>query len=128
MEGKGSKDWMGMRDVNGDFLMGEHTYRIHLPPKVPAANYWSVVLYDADTRGLLNNGEQFPSVASNQKVSYNADGSADVYLGPKEPKIKDANWIKTVPGKGYIAGMRLYSPTKAYFEKTWKPDDIEKVE
>ena len=128
MPGKGSQYLMGMRDVNGDFLMGEHTYRIHLPPKVPAANYWSVVLYDADTRGLLNNGEQFPSVASNQKVSYNADGSADVYLGPKAPKIKDANWIKTVPGKGYIAGMRLYSPTKAYFEKTWKPDDIEKVE
>ena len=57
----------------------------------------------------------------------NADGSADIYFGPTAPKAASANWIKTVPGKGYMPGIRLYSPTQAYFDKTWKPDDIVKV-
>ena len=99
-----------------------------MPPDVPAANYWSIVLYDADTRVLMDNGQPFPSVASNQKVTYNSDGSADVYLGPNQPDDNDANWIKTVPGRGYFAGIRVYSPTEAFFEQTWRPDDIEKIE
>ena len=98
-----------------------------MPANVPAANYWSVVLYDADTRALLDNGQPFPSVASNQKMTLNQDGSADVYFGPQRPEDESANWIKTVPSRGYFVGMRLYSPTKAFFEQSWKPDNIEKI-
>ncbi len=127
MPGKGAQYLIGPRDADGDFLMGENTYHLHIPPNVPAANYWSMVLYDADTRGLLNNGDPFPSIASNQKITVNKDGSVDMYFGPNAPKDKDANWIKTVPGRGYLAGLRLYSPTQAFFDKTWKPDDIVKV-
>jgi len=32
-----------------------------------------------------------------------------------------------VPGKGYFAILRLYDPTDAAFDKSWKPGDIEKV-
>ena len=127
MPGKGSQYLIGARDADGEFLMGEKSYHVHLPPNVPAGNYWSVVLYDADTRALLNNGEPFPSIASNQKFTSNKDGSVDVYFGPDASKDKNANWIKTVPGKGYFIGIRLYSPTQAFFDQTWKPDNIEKV-
>ncbi len=87
----------------------------------------AVVLYDADTRALLDNGEPFPSVASNQTMTYNPDGTADIYFGPQAPEDTSANWIKTVPGRGYMIGMRLYSPTQAFFDQTWKPDDVVKV-
>ncbi len=127
MPGKGAQYLVGIRDADSDFLMGENTYRLHLPPNVPAANYWSAVLYDADTRALLDNGEPFPSIASNQKFTSNDDGSADIYFGPKAPKDKNANWLKTVPGRGWFLGFRLYSPTQAFFDKTWKPDNIEKA-
>ena len=69
-------------------------------------------LRPADTRALLNNGEPFPSVASNQTMTYNPDGTADVYFGPQAPAGTSANGIKTVPGRGYFIGMRLYSPTQ----------------
>jgi hypothetical protein len=98
-----------------------------VPANVPAANYWSVVLYDADTRSLLDNGQPFPSIASNSNLKPNADGSSDIYFGPTAPKAANANWIKTVPGRGYFAGVRLYAPTQAFFDKQWKPDDIVKV-
>lgn len=127
MPGKGSQYLLAPRDSEGNYLTGEHTYRVHFPPNIPAANYWSIVLYDADTRVLMDNGQPFPSVASNQKVTYNKDGSTDIYLGPTAPKDKDANWIKTVPGRGYFAGVRLYSPTEDFFEQAWRPDNIKKL-
>ncbi len=127
MPGKGAQYVLGVRDADGNFLTGENTYRVHFPPNVPAANYWSVVLYDADTRALLDNGEPFPSIASNTNLRPNADGSADIYFGPEAPKDKNANWIKTVSGRGWFAGVRFYSPTQAFFDQTWKPDNIERT-
>jgi hypothetical protein len=127
MPGKGSQYLVGLRDADGDLLSGDTSYRVHIPANVPAANYWSVVLYDADTRSLLDNGQPFPSVASNSNLKPNADGSADLYFGPTAPKEANANWIKTVPGRGWFGAMRLYAPTNAFFDKTWKPDDIVKV-
>lgn len=98
-----------------------------MPANVPAANYWSFVVYDVDTRSLLDNGQPFPSIASNSNLKLNADGSADIYFGPTAPKDASANWIKTVPGRGWFGGMRLYGPTQVFYDKTWKPDDIVKV-
>jgi hypothetical protein len=34
---------------------------------------------------------------------------------------------KSVPGKGYFMGIRLYSPTQAFFDQTWILPDIEKA-
>jgi hypothetical protein len=127
MPGKGSQYLVALRDADGDLLTGGASYRLRVPANVPTANYWSVVIYDADTRSLLDNGQPFPSVASNTNLKPNADGSADLYFGPTAPKETNANWIKTVPGRGWFGGMRLYAPTQAFFDKTWKPDDIVKV-
>jgi hypothetical protein len=57
----------------------------------------------------------------------NADGSTDLYLGPKAPQGREANWLSTVPGRGYFAIFRLYGPTEAALNKSWKPGDIEKI-
>jgi len=126
MPGKGSQYLCAIRDADGDFLYGGTSYRLHVPANVPAANYWSVVVYDVDTRSLLDNGQPFPSIASNSNLKLNADGSADIYFGPTVPKDASANWIKTVPGRGWFGGIRLYGPTQAFYDKQWKPDDIMK--
>ena len=57
----------------------------------------------------------------------NDNGSIDLYFGPKVPKGKEANWIQTVPKKGWFYLLRLYSPTEAWFDKTWRPGEIEVV-
>jgi hypothetical protein len=127
MPGKGSQYLVGLRDADGDYLSGGTSYRLHVPANVPAANYWSVVLYDADTRSLLDNGQPFPSIASDSNLKPNRDGSSDIWFGPTAPNDANANWIKTVPDRGYLAGVRLYGPTEAFFNKQWKPGDIVKV-
>lgn len=57
----------------------------------------------------------------------NADGSTDLYFGPKAPAGKDGNWLATAPDRGFFAILRLYGPTEAALDKSWKPGDIEKV-
>jgi hypothetical protein len=112
MPGKGSQYLVGLHDADGDFLSGDTSYRLHIPANVPAANYWSVVLYDADTRSLMDNGHPFPSVASNSNLRPNVDGSSDIWFGPTAPRDATANWLKTVPGRGYFIAMRFYAPRR----------------
>lgn len=88
----------------------------------------SVVVYDPQTRSELQTDQPLPSKnTSRDELVVNADGSIDLYFGPEAPAGKEANWTQTVPGKGWFCLLRLYSPTEAWFEKTWRPGDIELV-
>ena len=95
---------------------------------MPAANFWSVTLYEAENASGLDNGQPFPSLGSRDKPVQDAEGSTDLYLGPKAPEGKEKNWLATVPGKGYFAVLRLYGPTEAALKKSWKPGDFTKSE
>ena len=125
--GKGAKYVIGFTDSEGTPLSGGSNYRLNLPANIPAANFWSVTLYEAENASGLANGQPFPSLGSRDKPVQNADGSTDLYYGPKAPVGKEANWQATVPGKGYFAILRLYGPTEAAIDKSWKPGDFEKV-
>jgi len=56
------------------------------------------------------------------------DGSVDLYFGAEVPEGKEANWIQTVPGKGWLACLRLYGLLESWFDKTWRPGEIESIE
>lgn len=125
--GKGAKYMVAFTDSDGTPLSGGGNYRLNLPANIPAANFWSLTLYEAENASGLANGQPFPSLGSRDKPAQNTDGSTDLYLGPKPPEGKGANWLATVPGKGYFAILRLYSPTEAAIDKSWKAGDIEKT-
>lgn len=125
--GKGAAYMMAFTDSEGVPLTGGTNYRLNLPKDVPAANFWSVTLYEAENVSGLANGQHFPSLGSRDKPVQNGDGSTDLYLGPKAPSGKEKNGLATVPGKGYFAILRLYGPTEAALTRTWKPSDIERV-
>ena len=127
MVGKGSQYIAGYRDASGAYLDGGKNYKLHLPPNVPAKEFWSVTLYDPSTRSQLQTDQAFPSVNSQGNPDANADGSVDVYFGPAAPAGKEKNWVKTIPGKGWSTLVRFYGPLKPYFDQTWKPDDIVEV-
>ena len=125
--GKGAMYVIGFTDSDGTPLVGASNYRLNLPPNIPAAMFWSVTLYEAENASGLANGQPLPSLGSRDNPAQNADGSTDLYLGPKAPAGKEGNWLATVPGKGYFAILRLYGPTEAAIDKSWKPGDFEKV-
>jgi hypothetical protein len=129
MVGKGSKYPLTFKDGEGNFLMGENSYKLHLPKGIPAENFWAVTLYDAPTAaGVDKPGQLIPSLSSQQDRKYNDDGSIDLYFGPERAQdVPESNFIGTNSGEGYFVVIRLYSPGQAYFDKTWKPDDLVKI-
>src|SRR5271169_383360 len=118
---------IGFTDSAGTPLSGGSNYRVRLPANIPAAIFWSVTLYEAENASGLANGQPYPSLGSRDKPVQNADGSTDIYLGPKSPAGKEANWNATVTGKGYFVILRLYGPTETAIDKSWKPGEVEKV-
>ncbi|MDH0893250.1 MULTISPECIES: DUF1254 domain-containing protein [unclassified Pseudomonas] len=126
--GVGAKFLEGIKDSRGRFLSGDSTYRLTLPAGVPAKLFWSVTAYDAVSGSGLDNGQPFPSIGSRDDLTANADGSVTLYFGPQAPVDKDANWVRTVPGKGWFSLLRLYGPEQAFFDKTWIPGDFEKLD
>src|SRR5262245_20733946 len=120
--GKGSQYLWTYRDAAGNFLDGAKTYKLRVQTNIPAENFWSVVVYDALSRSELQNGQPFPLVSKYTSPNLNDDGSIDVFVGPEKPE--DAvNWIKTVPGKGWFPIFRFYSPSEAFFDKSWVLND-----
>jgi len=129
MVGAGSQYAAAFVDSRGRPLDGARNYRLHLPPNIPVKDFWSVILYDNQTRSMLQTDQRFPMVTSqNEKLLMNADGSVYVYFGPKAPAGKENNWVQTAPGKGWNTLLRLYGPLEPWFDKTWRPGEIELVE
>jgi hypothetical protein len=63
-------------DSKGRPLDGAKTYRLHLPPNIPAKDFWSILLYDNQTRSMLQTDEPRPSVGSQRKgIIVNPDTS-----------------------------------------------------
>ena len=128
MVGVGSQYLATYRDEDNQFLMGQNTYKLHLPKGIPAKNFWSVTVYDPDTRSLLQNEMTKPSVSTYDKPDVNEDGSVDIWFAPEAPTGKEKNWIRTIPGEGWFIYIRLYGPLEPFFDQSWKPDDIVKME
>ncbi len=124
--GQGSQYLWTYRDADGAFLDGAKTYRLHVQPGVPINNFWSVVVYDALSRSELQGADPLPSISSLASPAVNADGSVDIGFGPEKP-AGAGNWIRTIPGRGWFPIFRFYGPEAAFFDKTWKLEDIAAV-
>ncbi|MET0713580.1 MAG: DUF1254 domain-containing protein [Microbacterium sp.] len=129
----GSQYLLANVDREGAAFDGSKTYRVALPKDIPAARFWSLNLYDNQTRSLLQTDQIYPRAGSQSYPSPAAeaesDGSTVVYFSPSLPEgVPAANWIQTDPERGWFVLLRLYSPLQPFFDKTWRPGEIELVE
>jgi hypothetical protein len=115
------------KDKTGTWLDGGMSYRLRVPPNPPIKLFWSVTLYDIDTRALILNQQKIADRSSRMDLRQNKDGSVDIYCGPKAPASFEKNWIPTVPGKNWFAYFRFYQPTEAYFDRSWPLPDFEPI-
>jgi hypothetical protein len=128
MVGAGSQyAWTG-RDAKGAALDGGATYRLRLPPKVPVKDFWSVIPYSNQTRAMIQTDQRFPGLSSQRPdLIVNSDGSVDIWFGPAAPDGMAPNWVQTVEGTTWNVILRLYGPLEPWFDKSWRPGEIERV-
>jgi hypothetical protein len=127
--GKGAFYAIAFNDSQGNPLSGTSSYKVTLPPEVPAKLFWSLTLYEAENAsGLATDARRFPSLGSRDNPVENPDGTIDLYIGPAAPAGQETNWLATAPGRGFFAILRLYGPEERAVDYSWKPGDFQKVE
>ncbi len=126
--GTGSFYFGAFHDHDGRPLRGGNTYRLHVPPNVPVREFWSVTVYSLETSSFFLNSERLTLGSLDKELKKNADGSVDIYIGPKAPEDEGANWLYTPVAKFWFPWFRLYGPEKAVFDKSWKLPDIERID
>ncbi|EIM30820.1 DUF1214 domain-containing protein [Microvirga lotononidis] len=125
--GSGQFYLINIKDKDGENYDGAKTYRLTVPPNVPVEQYWSVTAYDRETHALIRNVGRASRASNAAEVQRNADGSVDIYFGPKAPAGKEANWVPTDPQRGFELMFRAYGPKKEFFDKAWRLPDVAKV-
>jgi hypothetical protein len=115
------------KDKAGQWLDGGKSYRLRVPPNPPIKLFWSVTLYDVDTRALILNEQKIADRSSRMDLRKNEDGSVDIHCEPKAPAGFEKNWIPTVPGRNWFAYFRFYQPTETYFDRSWPLADFEEI-
>jgi hypothetical protein len=125
--GAGQFYLMAIKDKDGKFLDGGSTYHLNVPANAPVKLYWSATVYDRATHALIRNKKWASRSSQSPELQKNADGSVDIYLGPKAPNGKESNWVPTSADGQFEVLFRLYGPEKAFFDKAWKLPDVEEV-
>jgi len=126
--GGGSVYWLAVRDKDSQFLEGGKSYKLSVPQPVPASLFWSVTVYDAETRSEVVTPLAKAALRSLFELKDKAaDKSGDLFFGPKAPSDASKPWIQTIPGKGWFAYLRIYGPQASAFDGSWKPGDFEEV-
>jgi hypothetical protein len=118
---------MANKDKDGRPFDGAATYRLTVPANAPVKQYWSATVYDRETHALVRNMPSASRASISPGIQKNADGSVDVYFGPKAPEGKEANWVPTDPARKFELLFRLYGPEQPLFDHSWKLPDAERV-
>ncbi len=127
--GKASAYLAGLRDTDGELLSGKAIYRLRVPAEVPARDFWSVIAYSKKTKAFIYNKIGRVGLSSYDKpnMELNEDGSVDIYFSETAPQGLDSNWIPTA-GEDFFLLFRFYGPEQAYFDRSFKLPDIEKID
>ncbi|KXG87565.1 DUF1254 domain-containing protein [Agrobacterium bohemicum] len=122
--GTGQFYLISIKDKDGNSFDGGKTYELNVPADVPVQQYWSLTAYDRQTHALIRNVDRASRSSQIADLEKNADGTVSIFVGPKAPEGKEANWIPTDPKREFELMFRLYAPTKALFDKTWVLPDV----
>ena len=124
----GSLYWLGVRDNNGNTLDGGKNYKLTVPQPVPGKLFWSVTVYDTDTRSQIATDQGKAALRSLFELkNVSTTQPTELYFGPTAPAGHENQWIKTIPNKGWFVYFRIYGPEQPAFDGSWKPADFEEV-
>lgn len=124
--GSGSLYWLAARDTTGTFLDGARHYTLTIPLPVPSTLFWSITIYDAQTRSQTQADQGRAALRSLFELhpTPNESTALTVHFAPTAPDVLVDRWLQTLPGRGWFAYLRIYGPQTSAFDDTWRPGDI----
>ena len=124
--GVGSKYLAAYRDSDGNYFNSAYSYKLIVPANPPAEQFWSLTAYNATTRAMVYTDRK--DVSSRHVIHVNEDGSVPVYISSEPENMPYPQNTINVEGQGDVFFyFRVYAPTMAYFEKTWKLPDMRRI-
>lgn len=118
-----------LADADGKPLEGSNHYVLHFAKEElpPVEAFWSITMYDAEGFQVPNPLDRF-AIGDRDDLTYNADGSLDIYIQPDSPgPDQESNWLPS-PSSGTLGvTMRLYAPKAAALDGRWAPPAIRRM-
>ncbi len=115
-------------DANNETLNGNNNYTISFKEELPVGAFWSLTIYNADDKMLIENPINRYKIGSDTLgLTKRKDGSFDIYLSKDKPKGESSNnWLPIPDGDFYIL-MRLYQPNKELINGDYTLPQVIKV-
>jgi len=100
-----------------------------VPLPIPAKLFWSLTVYDAETRSEILTDQNKAALRSMFELAdIPADAPVVLHFGPEAPAGDAAErWIKTKPGTGWFVYFRIYGPEGPAFDGTWQLPDFRRT-
>ena len=114
--------------ADGEWLDGGKNYKLTVPPNVPVRDFWAVTAYDLETASYIRDVEKGSIDSNTQGLKKNADGSIDIYFGPRAPGGLEANWLPTDPDRRFFMLFRFYGPEPGVYDGSFELNDIELIQ
>lgn len=117
-------------DINGNPLDGSKNYHIHFDAdQLPPVNaFWSLTAYNADEFLVENELNRF-ALGDRDDLTYNSDGSLDLYIQATRPAAAQlSNWLPIPESGPFSLTMRLYWPKQVVLDGQWNIPFVVPVE
>jgi hypothetical protein len=119
--------WQTAKDGAGNKLNGQNDYIMQFPPGglPPNNGFWSVTMYYSNHTFVDNPINRY-EVSDNSGLVLNSNGSLDIYIQSASPAGHESNWLPAPPGD-FLLFLRIYLPSPAVLNGTYKPPPVTKV-
>ena len=88
------------RDRTGAYLDGGKSYKLTVPLPVPGKLFWSVTVYDTDTRSQIQTDQKKAALRSLFELKDAAGKTVELYFGPTRRRARRAAGSRRFPAKG----------------------------
>ncbi|MGW4369474.1 DUF1254 domain-containing protein [Nocardia takedensis] len=119
---------LAITDADGSPLVGDNDYVLHFDADAlpPVEAFWSLTMYDEEGFQVANELDRF-ALGDRDELTYNADGSLDLYLQRERPaEDRVSNWLPAPRGPLGVT-MRLYAPRPAVLQGGWTPPPLRRA-
>jgi hypothetical protein len=115
-------------DADGQGLNGANKYVVKMDKVPPVGAFWSLTMYNAADKMLVENPIQRYKVGTDTKgLKTGADGSITIAVQNEQPdEAANVNWLPAPKGDFYVI-LRMYQPSDAILDGTYKLPQMTRV-